>query len=123
MKFLLNENITPRIKDFFSQRGYQCMDIYEAGLSGKTDEQVIEFAISNKLIVLTHDLDYGRIISLSGKQFPSVITLRHKKISLEIIQHSLDQVLPAYSDQLISGILLSIDEESIRTRKLPFLRD
>lgn len=123
MKFLLNENITPLIKDFFLTHGHQCFDIYETGLSGKKDEEVIEFAIANELIVVTHDLDYGRIISLSGKQFPSVITLRYKKISLEIIRNSLQQIIPPYSEQLISGVLLSVDEESIRVRRLPFQRD
>lgn len=123
MKFILNENITPQIKNYFSKCGLQCLDIYETGLNGRTDEEVIEFTITNELVILTHDLDYGRIISLSGKQFSSVITLRHKKISLEIIQNSLEQLLPSYSDHLSPGALLSVDEESVRVRKLPFQRD
>ena len=95
MRFLLNENITPQIRNYFLLRGHECIDIYEALPNGKTDEVVTQFALENKLVILTHDLDYGRIISLSGNQFPSVITLRHKKISLEVISNSLNQVLPA----------------------------
>jgi Uncharacterized protein conserved in bacteria len=123
MKFLLNENIPPSLSNRLKSLGYESIHIYDCGLTGKSDEAVIQFALMQGYIIITHDLDYSRIISLSGKPKPSVITIRQRVVSGEIIFESLRQLLPKVSDILISGALISVDQEVVRYRLLPLKRD
>lgn len=123
MKFLLNENIPPSLVDYLRSEGYDSIHSFNAGLSGKKDEEVIQFASINEYVIITHDLDYGRIISLSGEAKPSVITLRQKSVSLKIIAESLVITLPQIKEILQKGALVSIDQELIRYRLLPLKRD
>ena len=64
MKFLLNENIPPSLVGYLRSGGYDSIHSFNAGLRGKKDEEVIQFAYINDYVIITHDLDYGRIISL-----------------------------------------------------------
>ena len=123
MKFLLNENIPPSLVGYLRSEGYDSIHSINAGLSGKKDEEVIHYASANDYIIITHDLDYGRIISLSGEAKPSVITFRQKSISPEIITESLMITLPQIKEILQMGALVSIDQQLIRYRLLPFKRD
>lgn len=123
MKFLLNENIPPSLSNRLKSFGYDSIHIYDCGLTGQSDEVVIQFAFLHGYIILTHDLDYSRIISLSGNAGPSVITFRQKVISADIIIDSLTKVIPKISDILKSGALVSIDQELVRYRSLPLKRN
>ena len=123
MKFLLNENIPPSLAEHLLSSGYDAIHSYRCGLNGKPDEEVIQFASTNGYIIITHDLDYGRIISLSGKAKPSVITLRQKQISPKIILESLLMLLPEVMNILENGALVSVDKQVIRYRILPLKRD
>lgn len=123
MKFLLNENIPPSLVAHLLSAGYESVHSYECGLSEKSDEEVILFALSRGYIIVTHDLDYGRMISLSGKAKPLVITFRQNTISPLIISESLLMALPQISEVLENGALVSIDEQLVRFRLLPLKRD
>ncbi len=123
MKFLLNENIPPSLTNRLKSFGYDAIHIYDCGLTGQSDENIIEFASLHNYIIITHDLDYSRIISLSGNSNPSVITFRQKVISADIISDSLARVIPKISVFLTSGALVSIDQELLRYRLLPLKRD
>lgn len=123
MKFLLNENIPPSLAHHLLSIGHESIHNYDCGLTGKTDEEVIRFASNNDLIILTLDLDYGRIISLSGQSKPSVITFRYKVVSPDILFECLIKILPEMTNVLVSGALISVDENIVRYRLLPLKRD
>ena len=89
---------------------------------GCKDEEVVQYALSNNLIILTHDLDYGRIVTLSGLDKPSVITFRNQKINRDILFHHISTNFNTLKSYLDKGALISIDEEKIRCRTLPIAK-
>lgn len=123
MKFLLNENISPSIAPLFQEIRWNAVHAYAVGLQGKSDIQIVEYAIREGLIIITHDLDYSRIVSLSGKDKPSVLSFRVEKISKDILFSIVSLNKIQLEHYLQKGALVSIDESGFRFRLLPVVRD
>lgn len=87
----MNENIPPSLVDHLMPGGYDSIHSFNAG---------IQFTSINEYVIITHYLEDGRIISLSGEAKPSVITFRQKSISLKIIAESLMIALPKIKEIL-----------------------
>lgn len=119
MKFLLNENLPPSLTKELILIGWDTQHIKDVGLTGKPDTHIVEFAKVNGLVIITHDLDYGRIVSLSGQKEPSVLTFRLDKISTAILFNLIKQNKLQLEHYLQLGALLTVDEEKIRYRLLP----
>lgn len=122
MKLLLDENLPPSIVPRLEHIGYTCKHIRDFELSGNPDIAIVEFAEKDDWIILTHDLDFSRIISVSGRTKPSVITFRLDKISTSIIMELLKSNLPSLEDKLIQGSLVTISSDKIRFQYLPLTR-
>jgi predicted nuclease of predicted toxin-antitoxin system len=72
MEFLANENFPyPSIK-VLRDNGYKVKSITEDS-SGISDEKVLEKAVSEGLIILTFDRDYGELIFRYRKEGPPAI--------------------------------------------------
>ena len=122
MTFLLDENLPPGLVLQLEEIGYQSKHIRQLQLSGKSDLQLVEFAEKNNYVIITHDLDYSRIISLTGRKKPSAITLRLDKINIKIILELLKSNLPAMLEKLEHGALVTISSDKIRFHYLPMTR-
>lgn len=123
MKFLLNENIPPSLSPLLQRINWQASHAYDLKLNGKSDIDIVEFSIEHDFIIITHDLDYSRIVSLSGKTKPSVLSLRLDKISVDIIFNLISQNKIQLEHYLQKGALVSIDEKGFRFRTLPVVRN
>lgn len=122
MKFLLDENLLPSFCRIVVGLGYEARHVYEVNLGETPDEKIVAFARSTGETILTNDLDFSRIMALSGERFPSVITFRlgalNAVIFREILRLNFADILPA----LREGALVTIDENGIRIRTLPVFR-
>ena len=87
------------------------------------DQDIVVKARDEGQIILTHDLDFGRIVALSQHRLPSVITFRLSDMHPELVNHYLMQVITHLADQLRTGALVSVNERAIRTRSLPVDED
>ncbi|MCB0046813.1 MAG: DUF5615 family PIN-like protein, partial [Caldilineaceae bacterium] len=76
MKFLLDMGIAQSTAEFLRRGGHDAVHLREEGLQRLEDEAIIVKARLEERIVLTHDLDFGRIMALSQERFLSVITFR-----------------------------------------------
>jgi predicted nuclease of predicted toxin-antitoxin system len=83
------------------------------------DAEILEFARVEGRIVLTQDLDFSMLVALSSYDQPSLITLRLSSAKPDVVTQRLLEVLPNLEQDLIEGSAISIDDNSIRIRKLP----
>jgi predicted nuclease of predicted toxin-antitoxin system len=122
MNFLLNENIPPSLTKLLNQIGWKSQHVRDVNLTGKPDIDIVEYAIQNKMIIITHDLDYGRIVSLSAKSEPSVLTFRLDVLSAQLLFKLISDHRMQLEHYLQQGALLTVDLEKIRYRLLPIER-
>ena len=111
MRFLANMCISPKTVEFLRSLGYEVDRASVLGLSRSKDREIIDYAAVNSMVLITMDLDVGRIIALRGRRKPSVILLRLRKPTVENINKKLSYTLHKTMDKLERGIIVVVEEQ------------
>lgn len=119
MRFLANMGISMHTMLWLREHGHDAIHLREAGLSRAADEAVLEKARIEKRVVLTMDLDFGYLLSISQARLPSVVLFRLEDESSEMVNERLKSVLVQCGDDWEAGAIISVNEETIRVRRLP----
>ena len=122
MKFLLDMGLGHSTVLFLRKQGYDVVHLREQGLQRLPDEQIVNKAVQEERIILTHDLDFGRLVALSQSKIPSVITFRLDDMKPANVNHYLGETLVRFAKALEEGALISVSEQIIRMRRLPIER-
>lgn len=119
MRFLLDECLAPGMAVLLRAGGHDCAHVYELGLRGRPDDQVMALAEQQDRILISADTDFGELLATAPVLAPSVILLRRtdkRPASLAaVIIANLSQI----ETDLNSGALVVIGDHRIRSRLLP----
>ena len=119
MRFLIDECLPPSMAGLLRAAGHDCAHVYELGLGGQPDEQIMDLADRENRILISADTDFGELLANAPVLAPSVILLRRtdkRAASLAaVILANLDQV----TEDLAAGALIVISDTRIRVRRLP----
>lgn len=91
----------------------------ELGPANAPDTVIMEWAVKNNAVVLTHDLDFTKLLFQSGAGMPSVIQLRLDDIRPQSIGEDVVLVLNQHAENLRRGALITIKGHKSRLRFLP----
>ena len=120
MKFLADMGISPVTVQSLCQEGYNAIHLHEEGLERLPDSAILEKARQEGRIILTCDLDFGELLAASNQALPSVIIfLRLPNYTPAYITSRLLDALSEYSQELVAGAILTIEETRYRLRRLP----
>ncbi len=119
MKLIIDENLPPRWRDYLAPFGISATHWIDIGQAGDPDELVFEHTKAQGAILLTQDLDFTRMLALSGANLPSVIQLRVDSPIPEIVGEILLRILQNHIQQLEDGCLITVDIKRHRLRLLP----
>jgi predicted nuclease of predicted toxin-antitoxin system len=119
VKLIIDENLPPRWRDYLAPFGISATHWIDIGQAGDPDELVFDHTCAEGAILLTQDLDFTRMLALSGAQLPSVIQLRVDCPIPEVIGDIVLRVLQNHRKQLEQGCLITVDIKSHRIRLLP----
>lgn len=122
MKFLADMGIAYSTVTFLRDRGHDTVHLRDEGLQRLADEDIVKKAIAEKRAILTHDLDFGRLVAVSKAAIPSVITFRLQDMRPARVNRYLEDVLSRFTAELEAGALITVDERSIRIRPLPITK-
>jgi predicted nuclease of predicted toxin-antitoxin system len=77
VRFLIDENLSPRICALLTAGGHHATHIRDYGMASASDPQVLAKAAAEGLTLITADRgDFGRELALTRAVEPSVILLR-----------------------------------------------
>ena len=119
MRFLGDMGIAQSTVAWLHGQGYDAVHLREQGLQRLDDASIVVKARDEDRVILTHDLDFGRIVALSQADSPSVITFRLDDMRPSHVNHYLAEVLAHFSNDLERGVLVSVNERGVRVRPLP----
>jgi predicted nuclease of predicted toxin-antitoxin system len=91
----------------------------QTGELGAAVDIVFQYARKNGCVLLSQDLDFTRMLALSGAHLPSVIQLRVESPLPARIGDQVLFVLKTFAEELAAGCLVSVDFQSNRLRLLP----
>ena len=119
MRFLIDECLPAGMAELLRAAGHDCAHVYELGLSGQPDEQIMAVADREDRILVSADTDFGELLANAPVLAPSVILLRRTDKQARplaaVILANLEQV----TDDLAAGALIVISDTRIRARRLP----
>jgi predicted nuclease of predicted toxin-antitoxin system len=119
MRLLADLHISPRTVQFLRSLGHDVRRVNEILPSTSTDDTVVKQAAQDTRTILTQDLDYSAIITLSGAKTPSLISLRLSSSRIEYVNTVLEKVLPQIEQDVLSGMIITVEDSRIRRRSLP----
>ena len=118
-RLLADVHISPKTVADLQKQGYEIMRSSEFLPANAPDINILEFARTENWVVLTQDLDFSMLVALSRYSQPSLITLRLSSAKPDIVTQRLLDVLPQIEGALQEGSAITIQDDSIRIRKLP----
>ncbi|WP_170069491.1 DUF5615 family PIN-like protein [Spirosoma pollinicola] len=87
-----------------------------------SDLHIIQEAAATGEVILTHDTDFGTLLSFFGTSKPSVILFRIDKINSSLFYKLLTDNWSLICRPLEDGALVIFEEDKFRIRELPILR-
>ena len=119
MKLLLDMNLPPQLADILTYKGLTSVHWYTIGAPDAADSEIISYAKNNDYIVLTHDLDFSTILSVTHGQKPSVVQIRVYAHNAEQLADMIFVAVMQHVDEIKQGAILSLDANKARLRVLP----
>ena len=112
-------NLSPKIVKILEDMDVESVHWYNIGAPDAKDAEILKHAIENNFIVLTCDLDFSTILSITHGQKPSIIQLRTQAFDQDEIAKIVAYTSMQNKDALEKGAILTIDAKKSRVRLLP----
>lgn len=120
MKFLLDENLSPLLRDLLVESGHDVIHLRDLQMAGSTDEEVIARAATLGRVLISADSDFGALLARTHATEPSFILIRRASNRRASEQSRLlTENLQAVSGDLEGGAVVVLGEDVIRIRRLP----
>lgn len=120
MKFLIDVNVSPIVSKWLIDEGYDSSHLFDLKLHDMTDADIWALALRESRIIITCDLDFPYLLSLSEQSLPSVILFRLEFETPKNHIKWLNKILPEVNNALLKGSIVTISDKNVRIRSLPF---
>jgi hypothetical protein len=119
LRLIADVHISPLTVAELKAKGYDIVRTTDLLPATASDTKILEIARLENRIVITQDLDFSMLIALGKYDQPSLITLRLSSAQPSLITQKLLDILPQLKHELLEGVVLIINDKSIRIRRLP----
>ena len=119
IKLLIDMNLSPDWVTVLKTHGWSAVHWATVGDPRASDDAIMNWAMMNEYVVVTHDLDFGAMLALSHAQGPSVLQVRAEDILPDHLEDLVIAALRQHAGDLASGALVVVDESRSRVRVLP----
>ena len=116
-------NLSPRWVKAVARAGIEARHWSTVGDGAAPDHEVFQWARQHGFIVLTHDLDFSRILASVGGRSPSVVLLRTHRLLPAQSARMLISVLRRHEAVLERGAIVVLSADHDRVRLLPLQPD
>ncbi len=119
MRLVADMHVSPRTVEHLRANRHDVIRVSAALRPTATDEEILSFAETDGRAVLTQDLDFSRLVAASGRNGPSIISLRLSSSRIGHVNGVLDRVLPTLERVVTGGIVVTVEDHRVRQRSLP----
>ena len=119
LRFLADMNLSPITVDALQREGWDIVRVSTLLPANASDAEILVLARRQNRVVITQDLDFSALLALGGHAQPSLITLRLSNTDPSLVTERLRQIVPQSEQALQEGSALTVDDSSLRIRRLP----
>jgi len=119
MRFLIDEDLPRSTANLLRQYGHEGIDIRDLGLRGSKDYEIIAYAQSKGLCLLTGDFDFSDIRNYPPLKYSGIVVLQIPENSTaSFILHLLERFLQEENlVKQLSGGLAIVEPGRVRIRR------
>ena len=114
-------NLSPRWIEALADAGIEARHWSKVSDGAASDREVFRWARRHGFVLVTHDLDFSRILALAGGRSPSVVLLRTHRLLPSDSSASLVKVLRRHAAEIETGAVVVVSPDRYRVRLLPLL--
>lgn len=118
---LADENIHPDVIQYLREQGHDVHSVYETGLVGHSDSDVLRVAQQSGRVVISHDSDFGTITLAKSEPFTGIVFLRPGHIAPNFTIQTLRTLAERQIDVQPQFIIVAVRKQQtvrIRVRQL-----
>jgi predicted nuclease of predicted toxin-antitoxin system len=119
MKLLIDMNLSPRWVEVLAKANIEAVHWSSLGPGIATDAEIMSYAKTQNLVVLTQDLDFGTILAATQGEKPSVVQIRADDLNPDVVGPQVIVALRQMSAELAAGALITVDPNRTRLHVLP----
>ena len=123
MRFLIDQPVSPLLAEWLVENGHNAFHLRDRGLSRLPDEEVFRLGEAENRIIVTADLDFSRIIALSGQDAPGLILFRAGPVTDRQMLEMLERVIGNVPEERLNRSVVVVDRSSFRIAPLPIRPD
>ncbi len=116
MNIIANENVYEPIIEFLRSEGHNVISVRGSFLSGTSDDKIYEKAVNDKLIILTMDKDFTRIVRFPPAQCGGIIVIKLYRMKVDEATEVFKQHFNALDKEKIAGNLSIITRDGVRIK-------
>ena len=120
MKFLVDMNLSPLWVEALAESDIASVHWSTIGDHGAPDSEIMAYALTHEMFVLTHDLDFSAILAATFQSRPSVVQIRAMNVSPSVISPQVVAAIRQSEAELLEGALVTVEPARLRLRLLPF---
>jgi predicted nuclease of predicted toxin-antitoxin system len=115
LKFLTDENVSPKVVSYLREKGVDVIDVKEKGWHGTEDKFLMGIGSSEKRFILTHDSDFGTLAIGEGFPCYGIIYLRLKDLRVENVKRIMQKLFVMETD-IPERSMIVVEEKRLRIR-------
>ena len=119
MKILIDMNLSPLWADFLIENSIEAVHWSSIGSPDAPDTEIITYAKIHDFTILTNDLDFGFILTISQGQKPSIIQARTDVLGPDRIGNTVIGVIKQLAADIDRGALVTIGPRKTCVSLLP----
>ena len=119
MKFLVDMPLSPVVAAKLVEWGHDAVHASKAGLDQASDADILNRAREDARVVVTADLDYPRLLAMTGSKGPGPVLFRGGAYSDRESLERPERVLATVPASDLSTCIIVIERNRIRRRRLP----
>lgn len=112
-------NIPPSLGHKLNDLSHSFRHVSAIGMSQATDQEIIEMARKNTEVIMTNDLDYGRLLAFEKSNCPSVVIFRVSHNDSAYLFKLFQAVFERAQNALEQGAIVVLEDHGLRIRRLP----
>lgn len=66
MRFVVDANLSPRVAQMLTASGHDAVAVREIGLGDASDDEILDWAVSDDRIIISHDTDLETLLAFRG---------------------------------------------------------
>ena len=122
MRFLLDMPVSHVLLQVLESHGHEGVHAHQIGSDRASDSELLDIARRENRTIITADLDFPRLLSLSAAEGPGLILFRGGNYSDREMCDLLSRVLQKVSPEVLGKSISVVDKKRVRVTRLPLER-